>query len=499
MQIILRKVHWIFVVAIAVFFLVRWFVDEEREAEIQRSQVTPEKLLIFLKGAGFEAVPGTPSGAELNLAKFGYKLFRDKNLSANGQVSCATCHVPSRSFTDGRAVAQGLELGARNTPTIINSFQNSWFFWDGRADSLESQALKPIESNAEHGLSRSQLVAKVIENHAEEYTSVFKHKVKRSRVEGFHSLSYVNSQFPALPVSMAAYTLATIGNFKLLNGILDLAYKAKSAPALLVATMTRPEGGAVGFDFKDSDRALISRVAVNVASALAAYERTILATNSAFDRYRSRVLVGGKGDDPRAYLNEEFGRKAFEGLNLFVGKGRCSACHHGPNFSDQQFHNIGLPDREHPLHDRTDVFPDMGRAIGLIKVLNDPMNCLGSHFNHEVVGRLESCEELPYLDVENTEHVGAFKTPTLRNLSDTAPYGHDGRFATIEEVLRHYNKPSIKPAVGHREETLNEIDLSASEQESLSKFLKALGSPTRDLTEEVMVQQGQLSKKTSGS
>ena len=77
-------------------------------------------------------------------ARLGQFLFFDAGLSQNGRVSCASCHVPEQAFTDGKPLFEGLGRGERNTPTLWNVAYQRWFFWDGRADSLWSQALGPL-------------------------------------------------------------------------------------------------------------------------------------------------------------------------------------------------------------------------------------------------------------------------------------------------------------------------------------------------------------------
>lgn len=91
-------------------------------------------------------------------AAFGRLLFYDRRLSSNGRVACASCHEPARAFTDGRAVARGVGVTDRNAPTIIGAAYNNWFFWDGRKDSLWSQALASMENPLEMNLSRAKAV-----------------------------------------------------------------------------------------------------------------------------------------------------------------------------------------------------------------------------------------------------------------------------------------------------------------------------------------------------
>src|SRR5258708_6850688 len=100
--------------------------------------------------------PGRVAGVAAGGAPpaLGNFLFFDPRLSANGDIACATCHQPARGFSDGRAVAKGLLPGTRNTPSLLNAALNHWFFWDGRADSLWSQALQPLEGPREAGGDR---------------------------------------------------------------------------------------------------------------------------------------------------------------------------------------------------------------------------------------------------------------------------------------------------------------------------------------------------------
>lgn len=91
-------------------------------------------------------------------ARLGQFLFFDPRLSANGKLACATCHEPDRAFTDGKPIAEGLKRGQRNTPTLINSAYQRWYFWDGRSDTLWGQALHPIERDVELGSTRQDAI-----------------------------------------------------------------------------------------------------------------------------------------------------------------------------------------------------------------------------------------------------------------------------------------------------------------------------------------------------
>jgi cytochrome c peroxidase len=211
----------------------------------------------------------------------------------------------------------------------------------------------------------------------------------------------------------------------------------------------------------------VDRVAAMFGAAVAAYERGIVAMDSPFDRFATKYVESG---DLEGALNGDFGHQELAGLELFVGKARCALCHSGPNFTDQQFHNTGLAQYDPPF--------DLGRTGGVPLVRANAFNCLGQIFTDKTS---RACQQVPYLDEQSLEVVGAFKTPTLRNIAMTAPYGHDGRFGTLPEVLRHYNELSDPPSLGHREETLKPLNLGPDDLAALEAFLRSLTSPVREL------------------
>lgn len=158
-----------------------------------------------------------------------------------------------------------------------------------------------------------------------------------------------------------------------------------------------------------------------VSKAIASYERTVISNNSAFDRWV-------KGDE--AAMTDE----QVDGFKLFVGKAKCDVCHSAPNFTDNGFHNLGLASYG-------EAEPDMGRyAQRPLKMMK-----------------------------------GAFKTPTLREITRTAPYFHDGSGATLEEVVRHYNKGGV--VTTNLSPNMEKLDLSDEEVADMVAFLKALESP----------------------
>jgi cytochrome c peroxidase len=106
-------------------------------------------------------------------AEFGRKVFFDPRLSANGQVSCATCHVPEKEFQDGTPLAKGVGVTNRRTMPIASMAHSPFLFWDGRKDSLWAQALGPLESPVEHGGSREQYAAVIAAQYRSDYEPIF--------------------------------------------------------------------------------------------------------------------------------------------------------------------------------------------------------------------------------------------------------------------------------------------------------------------------------------
>lgn len=101
-----------------------------------------------------ETNPLTPARIAL-----GRKLFFDKRLSRDGTLACASCHDPKLAFSDGRKVARGINgtEGSRNSPAIVNRGYGASFFWDGRAKTLEQQALEPILNPKELGMTEPEV------------------------------------------------------------------------------------------------------------------------------------------------------------------------------------------------------------------------------------------------------------------------------------------------------------------------------------------------------
>jgi cytochrome c peroxidase len=275
----------------------------------------------------------TPAKAEL-----GKKLYFDTRLSAANLLSCATCHNPGFGWGDGlpKGVGHGMQTLRRRSPSIINAAYGRIFMWDGRAASLEEQALGPIKADVEMNLPIDDLLARL--KTIPEYGPMFQ------------------SVFPQLGLA--------------------------------------PD---------------------SIAMAIATYERTVVSGRAPFDAW-----IDG---DEKA-ISEE----AKRGFLSFNTTAECSKCHSGWNFTDDSFHDIGLPG------------DDMGRA-----------------------------KFLPILRMER-----AFKTPGLREITRRGPYMHDGSVATLEAVVTHYvDGGAARPS---RSELIRPLKLSSQEQSDLVAFMKTLTS-----------------------
>lgn len=265
--------------------------------------------------------PADPSNAyegRDDAAQLGKALFNDVRLSRNGRVSCASCHSASGQFEDGKPRGQGLATGRRRTMPVMGASHSPFLFWDGRKDSLWSQALGPLEDAAEHGGNRMRFARIVQEHYARPYEQVF-------------------GALPSLQGLPADASPSGTESEK-------AAWAAMPEPAL-------------------DD---VNRIFANMGKAIAAYESRIHYGPSRFDRYVEASLA----QDGRA--QEVLSAQEVRGLRVFLNKGQCATCHNGPMLTDHAFHNTGVP----PLEPAN---PDRGRADGLRKLLADGFNCLGRY------------------------------------------------------------------------------------------------------------------------
>lgn len=300
--------------------------------------------------------PITNAGATL-----GRVLFYDKKLSANGTISCASCHKQEKGFSDDAILSIGFDGGltGRHSMTLINArfYQRGRFFWDERASTLEEQVLMPFQDPVEMGMTLSEVVTTVREQ----------------------------SYYPEL--------------FQ----------------------------NAFGTDEINSDR---------ISKALAQFVRSIVSYSSKYDLGRAMVTSPG-ANFPNFTTEENTGKNIFF-QTIPNGGGACFGCHTTEAFISA---NPG------PQNNGLDSFSSTDLGAGNVFV--------------------------------NPIFVGRFKTSTLRNIELTAPYMHDGRFATLEEVVEHYNSgvqahPTLSPALTDANGNPIQLNLTETQKSALVAFLKTL-------------------------
>jgi cytochrome c peroxidase len=356
--------------------------------------------------------PTDPSNAyvdNLQAAQLGRALFFDPRFSENGRVSCATCHQPERAFTDGLGRAVGIGTASRSAMPLIGVAYNPWFTADGRADSLWAQALGPMENPVEHGGSRTQYAHLIAEHYREPYEAIF----------------------GPLP------DLSTL--------------PARAGPL-------EGEPGKAWEAMTTGDQDAVTRVYVNMAKAIAAYQSRLIPGPSRFDYY-----VFAMEENDLNSMRDLLNRDEAAGLRLFIGKARCIECHNGPMLTNNDFQNVGTPNMP-------GLEPDKGRLVGIELALDSPFNCLGPYSD----AGPEDCQELRFARSGNDELEGAFRTPSLRNVGLTAPYMHAGQYTTLHAVIDHYNNPP-RSDVGHNH--LTPLELNEREMAHLEAFLRTLDSP----------------------
>jgi cytochrome c peroxidase len=316
-----------------------------------------------------------PSAAKVEL---GRALFFERRLSVNGTLSCAMCHLPGEGFTSNAVRTsvgmEGVSL-RRNAPTLLNVAYVQHLFHDGRAATLEEQALMPIT----------------------------------------HPDEMANPDIGAVVARVARWP----------------EYRARFRRAFGDA---RPS-------------------AVRIADALAAYQRTLLAGDSRFDRWR----YGGQA---QALTAQE--RRGFE---LFVAQG-CVACHalgeHHALFTDHAFHNVGVQARSEALRDgdlRVQLIPGLSALITPAQIRR--------------VGVADSADLGRQEVTQRPTDARAFRTPSLRNVALTAPYMHDGSFATLEDVLDFYVAGGT-PADPLQDPRIRPLPMDRADRDALVAFLKTL-------------------------
>jgi cytochrome c peroxidase len=255
--------------------------------------------------------------------------------------------------------------------------------------------------------------------------------------------------------SLWAQSLRPILDEAELEATAELVRDRLAADAAISADYARLFGFALASDAPDL-------ALVNVAKALAAYQETIVTGRTPFDEFRDALAR----DDRQAM--RRYPAAAQRGLKIFVGEGRCSACHFGPNFTNGEFDDVGVP----YFAERARV--DQGRHGGIAALRASPFNLLGRYNDDPDMATAE-----PTRHVEpQHRNWGEFRVPSLRNVATTAPYMHNGSLATLEAVVRHYSEVDIERLHGDDGARLvRPLRLSTQEASDLVRFLETLSSP----------------------
>jgi len=393
-----------------------WLVLATPQASSQAVELDAAERAILLELSPVPPVPADPTNAHAadeRAARLGQALFFDARLSVDGSVSCATCHQPERDWTDGRALARGLEGLSRHTMTLWNAAHNRWFFWDGRKDSLWSQALGPLEDHREHGTSRLALLHLVAED--------------AGYARAYHDV------FGALP---------------------ELAQWPRAGRP--VAGQPEHPHAQAWARLAPGDQQAADRAFANLGKALAAFQARIVSGPAPFDRFVEGLREGDA--EKLAALSPA----AQRGARLFVGRGKCVFCHDGPLFTDLEFHDNRVPVGEEG--------GDPGRKLGIRRLLVDPFNTKSAFADDGgATGRVKIG-----LLREDSHGGKLFKTPTLRNVARTAPYMHEGQLATLADVVRFYSRLENAAPETPGERLVQPLNLGDQEEADLVAFLESL-------------------------
>lgn len=362
--------------ALSVAEIKKFLADPKNHIEL--SVTLPDGL-----AAGASAIY-IPEDNPLTRAKIelGRQLYFDKRLSGDGTVSCADCHSPATGYGANTQFGVGIkgQKGNRNSPVSFNRILSKAQFWDGRADSLEAQAIGPMANPIEMGSSHDAVVKLIGSNEG--------YKIQFEKIFGKKP---------------------------------DITLAGKAIAAFERTIVTGPSP----YDLYEPVRRLLE----SFPEELADLEE--LKTEDP-DLYKQFTDL--KADSDRHPMSEE----AKRGRDLFFSqKSNCSACHVGANFADELYHNLGVGMEA--------ATPDLGR----------------------------------YSETKDEKDKGAFKTPTLRNIAQTAPYMHDGSQATLEEVVEWYAKGGH--ANPHLSDKIKKLDLTAQDKKDLVEFMRALTGPLPEM------------------
>jgi cytochrome c peroxidase len=365
-------------------------------------------------------------------------------------VACSTCHDPAHGGGDITSRPGNVSIGAGsydvNGQQTLNAAHYKLLYWNGRADSLWSQAAQVMESGVSMNGNRIAIVRTVATKYRAAYEAIFR----------------------------------------------DAAGNLEPLPDL-PATLTAGKPGDAAFDaLPEADRAIINRAYTNIAKAIGAYEFELASRDSDFDKYVNGESNGP--DAPRVALSPA----AVRGLKLFVGRASCIDCHNTPLFSDSAFHNIGVPQRGAGVPTVADcpagspkcdcvtgkVVPGQsclpwGAFAGLFRLAAavpgpNSLRRDGEFSDLDPGSKAALTAQYQAQAMPSQDSIGAWRTPSLRDVAITAPYMHDGIYRTLDEVVAHYDGGGTAESPGKKAVELKPLLLSHQDRTDLVEFLQTL-------------------------
>lgn len=403
------------------------------------------------------------SGPPTNLDPLGRPSLgaRSPDAFGNPAISCASCHDLVRGGADTTSVPGHVSVGVGSTDvnaiTVYNAAYRPLVFWNGRADSLWALNAVVAESGTTMGGNRLKTARVIVSYYWQEFTKVF------PDAEG-DLIRIINAPPDGRPGNKADCQLGD---------------------------PTEPFQDA--FDcLPPETRDAATRILVNWSKAIAAFEHQLVSRDSAFDRF----VAGGP-------TSRWLTPAAKRGARLFVGKAACVNCHNGPMLADGDFHNLAVPQTGPGVPTPADC-PERGRCDCVAG-----KNCLpwgafdglgklaGSKFLRTSQWSSDPTDQsrASYLQraaAPSEGLKGAWRTPSLRDVSLTAPYMHDGALATLRDVVAHYDTGGrwlSGATVGAPSASLKPLRLSDDEAADLVAFLESLTGaplPTELLTPPVL-------------
>jgi cytochrome c peroxidase len=340
-----------------------------------------------------------------------------------GKVACSSCHLSpvmsdDRSPRDAGSRPANVSLGAnfhsRNAPAMVNSSFYVWTNWGGRFSAQWELPMPVTESPVIQNSSRLKVAHVIFDQYKDDYEAVFG----------------------------AAY-----GPLQPAIGTDAVRFPPEGKP--------KAQGAADGpwETMASTDQAIVNRIFVNYGKALAAYTRKLLSRNAPFDRFVAR--------DASA-----ISASAVRGVELFIEKG-CVGCHSGPHLSDGGFHNIGVA--QSGAHVPS---PDDGRFANAPQLLTSGMSAASTTWSDDSTEGLRRQTGLSATMPETTR--AAFRTPTLRGVTHSAPYMHAGQLPTLEAVIDFYDRGGDTPTSGTKEASMQPLGLNAQQKADLVAFLESL-------------------------